>query len=209
MIKAVIFDLGGVLIDLDFDRCVNQFISRLGFDKILEILDKSNQRGIYQRLEGGAITPEMFRSEILKSSRSECCAKDVDICMEHLLGEIEPYKVGFLKELSSKVDVYMLSNNNPISMKKCHEILSSAGLDESKVFKAEFLSYEMKLLKPSVDIYNEVVSRIGLPANQLLFFDDSSVNVESAKRAGINAVLYNQGEDLASIVNQSLEEFSC
>lgn len=209
MIKAVLFDLGGVLIDLDFDRCVNEFISRLGFEKIRDILDRSNQRGIYQLLEGGEITPEVFRSTILKSSRPECSASDVDACMESLLGQMEPYKVKMLSELSEKIDVYMLSNNNPISMKKCREIMRSAGLDEGKVFRKEFLSYEMKCLKPSEKIYREVVNRIGLPSEQILFLDDSIVNVKSASSVGIKAVLYNQGDDLEALVTKSLEEASC
>ncbi|MCQ2147832.1 MAG: HAD family phosphatase [Bacteroidales bacterium] len=209
MIKAILFDLGGVLIDLDFEGCVSQFVSRLGFEKIRDILDRSNQRGIYQRLEGGDITPEVFRSTVLKGSRPECSANDVDACMESLLGEMAPYKVKMLEDLSERIDVYMLSNNNPISMKKCREIMRLAGLCEEKVFKSEFLSYELNLLKPSEDIYKEVVRRIGLPAEEILFFDDSTVNVESASKVGIKAVLYNQGDDLASLVTKSLEDFGC
>lgn len=209
MIRSVLFDLGGVLIDLDFEKCVGQFVSRLGYEKIRDILDRSNQRGAYQLLEGGSITPEVFRATILKNSRPECCASDVDACMESLLGDMASYKVKMLDDLSKKIDVYMLSNNNPISMKKCREIMKDAGLDEEKVFKAEFLSYELKLLKPTEDIYKEVVRRIGIPAEEILFFDDSPVNVESASRVGIKAVLYNQGDNLESLLNKSLEEYSC
>ena len=72
MVKAIVFDLGGVLIDLDFDRSVRAFREILGYEKITEILDLYHQKGIYGEMEGGQITADEFRAEVLKDSRPGC-----------------------------------------------------------------------------------------------------------------------------------------
>ena len=91
-------------------------------------------------------------------------------------------------------------NNNPISMPRCREILAENGIEPARYFKAEFVSSEMKLLKPSEAFYREVVRRIGLPPEQLLFIDDSMANVEGARAVGIQAVHFVQGRNLEECI---------
>ena len=62
----------------------------------------------------------------------------------------------------------------------------------------------MKMMKPDAAIFNEAIKRIGLNANELLFIDDSQVNVSAARRAGMNAILYTPGEDLAQVIEKAL-----
>ena len=69
MIDTIVFDLGGVLIDLDMEVCKEHFISLLGYTKISELLDPCHQRGIYSDLEEGILSPDAFRAEVLKDSR--------------------------------------------------------------------------------------------------------------------------------------------
>ena len=100
MVKAIVFDLGGVLIDLDFDRSVRAFREILGYEKITEILDLYHQKGIYGEMEGGQITADEFRAEVLKDSRPGCVPADVDRAMAGLLVGMDPAKVTLLKELA-------------------------------------------------------------------------------------------------------------
>ena len=200
MIRAIIFDLGGVLIDLDRTACVRSFLEILGYERITEILDASHSRGPYMELEAGHITPEEFRSLILADSRPGARAEDVDRSMRAFLGTMDPAKARLIERLHGKYDLYILSNNNPISMPRCREILAENGIDPARYFKAEFVSSEMKLLKPSEAFYREVVRRIGLPPEQLLFIDDSMANVEGARAVGIQAVHFVQGGDLEECI---------
>ena len=66
MIRAIVFDLGGVLIDLDFDSCVRSFREIPGYERITELLDLSHQKGIYGDMEAGLITTDEFRAEVLR-----------------------------------------------------------------------------------------------------------------------------------------------
>lgn len=209
MTKAIIFDLGGVLVDLDFSSCVKHFKEDIGYDKITEILDPSHQKGIYSDLEEGLLPPDAFRNLILSESRPGSTPEQVDRCMWSLLVGMDSYKVQYLNDLSKKYGLYILSNNNPVSMQRCHEVFTLSGLDYKHVFKKEFISYQMKLLKPGQTIYREVVRQIGFPADQLLFIDDSLSNVQAAESVGIPSLHYKQSTDLVSQLNAKLEELGC
>lgn len=200
MIKAIIFDLGGVLVDLDYDACVKKFKELLGFDRITEILDKSHQKGIFGDMEEGKITSDEFRAEILKDCREGSSPEMIDECIAAFLTGMEDYKVDLLSEMSLKYDLYILSNNNPIAMTRSHKLWEEKGLDFKTVFKEEFISCEMHLMKPGQEIYREAIRRTGVKPEEILFIDDSLTNVEAAKKAGMKADLYIPGQDLRELI---------
>ena len=88
MIKAIIFDMGGVLVDLDIEDCKRAFKEYLGYDKIDELIDPCHQKGIYGDLEEGKITGDEFRRLVLEESRPGSAAEDVDRAMWHILTRI-------------------------------------------------------------------------------------------------------------------------
>ena len=83
-------------------------------------------------------------------------------------------------------------------------MMEERGLDWQRVFRAEFVSCEMKMLKPSREIYAEMVRRVGLPAEEILFIDDSQNNVDAASALGIRAVCYPEGTPLRPLVEAAL-----
>ena len=198
MVKAIVFDLGGVLIDLSFENCVRAFVDILGFERIYELLDLSHQKGIYGDMEAGLVTADEFRAEVLRSSRPGAVPADVDRCMAALLTGMDPKKVELLERLAEKYAIYGLTNNNEISVARMHEIYEENGLDWQRVFRKEFISCRMKLMKPSREIFDAAAAEIGLPPEEILFVDDSQKNVDGALAAGWQAVLYVQGTDLGA-----------
>lgn len=198
MTKAIVFDIGGVLIDLDTKACIDAFIDNMGFEKIKEILDPSHQKGIFSNFEEGLISADDFRSWILERSRPGCKPQDVDRCMWALLVGMNPASAAAVRNLVGRYPLYLLSNNNPINMQRCHAVLEENGLGDA--FEGEFVSSQMKMLKPSARFYNEVVRRLGLEPEEILFIDDSITNVEGAKAVGIDARHYVPGTPLASLL---------
>ena len=206
MTKAIVFDLGGVLVDLDTDACIRAFREILGYERITELLDPCHQKGIFQEMEAGRLSADDFRAAVLAESRPGAVPEDVDRSIRALLVGMEPYKVALLNRLAGRYDRYILSNNNPVSMPLCNAVMAEAGLDWRRVFREEFVSCDLKMLKPGQEIYREAVRRIGVPPEEIVFVDDSQRNVDAAASVGIRSALYRQGDDLAALLEQMLGE---
>ena len=204
-IKAIIFDMGGVILDLDIEDCKRAFKEYLGYYRIDELIDPCHQKGIYGDLEEGKISGDEFRRIVLQDSDPGALAENVDKAMWHILTGISPYKVEMLKRLSESYDLYLLSNNNPVCLPRAKAIFEGAGIPLEKIFRKCFYSFEMKALKPSETFYKAVVREIGIPAEQMFFIDDSQKNVDGAIAAGLPAVYYEPGTDLEALINNVLE----
>lgn len=187
--------------DLDMDACRNAFKYDLGFEEIDTILDPCHQKGIIGDLEEGLVTAEEFRKYVLEHSREGATEQDVDEAFAKILVGIEPSKIELLKKLSAEYDIYMLSNNNPVALPYSARMFEDAGFSLKKDFKKCFISYQMKMLKPSEAFYKAVMNEIGLPASEMIFIDDSQKNVDAAIAAGLPAVWYEPGTDLAAVVD--------
>ena len=197
--------MGGVIVDLDIEDCKKAFKALLGYERIEDLIDPCHQKGIYGDLEEGNLSAEDFRRIVLSESRPGCRPELVDEAMWHILVGISPYKAELLNRLAQKYELYLLSNNNPICMPHSTKLFEEAGAPLDKVFRKCFLSYEVKALKPSEKFYRQVIEDIGLPAEQMLFIDDSQKNVDGALAAGLPAVFYRPGSDLGELLDKVLE----
>lgn len=206
MRKSVIFDMGGVLVDLDVEACKAAFREGLGYTHADTIIDACHQKGIVGDLEEGVIDADEFRRLVLAESRPDAVAEDVDKAFHKILVGIRPYKAELLKKMSEKYDLYMLSNNNPICLPCSASMFEDAGVPLEKTFMKCFMSFEMKALKPSEKFYRSVITQIGTAAENLLFIDDSQANVDGAVAAGLPAVYYQPGSDLSALLAEILED---
>ena len=205
-IKAIIFDMGGVLVDLDLPACIEAFRDGLGFRRIDEILAAGFENGIYGALESGRITADEFRAQVLAECEAGHTEADVDRAFGRILKGIAPYKITLLHELARKYDLYMLSNNNAICLKRAREMFIAAGAPLDETFKQQFMSFEIKALKPQARIFETAISAIGLPAGEMLFIDDVRANVDGARACGLQGLYYEPGTDLKALVDAYLKE---
>ena len=204
MKKAIIFDMGGVLVDLDIEGCKDSFRKNLEYHDIDRIIDPCHQKGIWGDLEEGLLEADEFRRIILADSCPGAGPQDVDEAMARILVGISPYKAELLKRMSAGYDLYMLSNNNSICLPYSSAMFTNAGIPLSDIFRKCFFSFEMKALKPSREFYKRVVEEIGGPAENMLFIDDSRTNVDGAVAAGLPAVYYEPGTDLSALLSDVL-----
>lgn len=201
MTKAVVFDIGGVLIDLDFNRCIDSF-KALGFDNITEVLDLCHQRGFFDSLERGLISAEEFLGECVAHSRPGTTMQQASDAFMTFCAGVETYKLDFLRELGKKYRLFCLSNNNPIVVDRFPELCPGVRIED--FFEECFFSYRLGLTKPGRDIFEYALSHIGEQPAEILFVDDSPLNAKVAEDLGIRTVLYVPGTDLRKAVGGAL-----
>ena len=198
-IKNIVFDLGGVLVDLDFKAAING-LQQAGFANVKEQLMTFNQEGIFQKFELGEISTEEFRTAIRENSTVTLTDEEIDALWNAMLLEIPREKLELILDLRGKYMVYLLSNTNSIHWDYvCKNAFNYRGFRVNDYFEETFLSYEMHLAKPNKAIFEKVLHDANLLPEETLFIDDSEANCKAAEEVGIHAHHYHIGDDLSKV----------
>ena len=198
-IKNIVFDLGGVLVDLDFKSAING-LQQAGFSNVKEQLQAFDREGIFQKFELGEMTAEEFRSAIRENSTVTLTDEEVDALWNLMLLEIPREKLELILDLRGKYMVYLLSNTNSIHWDYvCKNAFNYRGFRVNDYFEKTFLSFEMHLAKPDKAIFEKMLEDANLLAEETLFIDDSEANCKAAAEVGIHAHHYHIGDDLSKI----------
>ncbi len=194
-IKNLLIDFGGVLIDLDRARCIENF-RKLGLEQVADLLDVYHQQGIFMQQEKGLITPAEFRDDIRSMMKEEVSDAEIDTAWNSFLVGIPTYKLDLLLKLREQYAVYLLSNTNLIHWEwSCDNAFAYNGNQVEDYFEKIYLSFEMKMAKPEIEIFRAVVSDAGINPEETLFIDDSEANCLAANSLGIATYTPQAGED--------------
>ncbi|MBE6274639.1 MAG: HAD family phosphatase [Bacteroides sp.] len=198
-IKNIVFDLGGVLIDLDFKSAING-LQKAGFTNVKEQLQAFDREGIFQKFELGEISADEFRASIRENSNVSLTDEEVDSLWNLMLLEIPREKLELILDLRSKYMVYLLSNTNSIHWDYvCKNAFNYRGFRMDDYFEETFLSFEMHMAKPDKAIFEKMLQDANLLPEETLFIDDSEANCKAAEEVGIHAHHYYIGDDLSKI----------
>lgn len=194
-IKNLLIDFGGVLINLNRQRCLDNF-KKLGLNDADKLLDVFHQQGIFMQQEKGLVTSTEFRETIRKKIGKEVSDKQIDAVWNSFLMDIPTYKLDLLLKLREKYVVYLLSNTNEIHWHwSCEHAFPYRGFRVEDYFEKIYLSYEMKMVKPDAEIFETVLADAGIAPAQTFFIDDSDANCQIANRLGIATYTPKAGED--------------
>ena len=193
--KNLLIDFGGVLIDLDRQRCIDNF-KKLGCAQIDEQLNVYHQEGFFKLHEMGVISSTEFRNKIRETIGRPVNDKQIDEAWNSFLVGIPTYKLELLLRLRKEYAVYLLSNTNEIhwewSVRNAFPF-RSFGVED--YFDKVYLSFKMKRLKPNPDIFKAVLDDAGIAAEETFFIDDSKENCETAQTLGISTYTPKARED--------------
>lgn len=185
----LLFDFGGVIVDLQRETCLKAF-DTLGFD-LRPFLGTYQQAGVFSLLENGDLCIEDFCQEIRNMASAPTLSNTtiIEAWQSYLVG-IPQNRLALLRRIKQNYPCHLLSNTNPIHWQQSvKQWFETEGYGMSDYFDQLFLSYELHLQKPNPSIFHHVIEKLGVPAQDILFLDDSIDNCESARRCGLQAVL--------------------
>lgn len=185
-IKNLIFDLGGVILDLSVDHTLESF-SRLSR------MDTGNVRRIFQsdpgfeEYEKGNMDDDDFRAFVREIYGIKASDDEIDRCWNAMLRGLPAEKLILLDRLKKSYNVLLLSNTNGIHLNHINgTMVPNAGLDG--YFHRAYYSHRMKKRKPDAEIFEQVLAESRLLPGETLFLDDNKLNTEGAARVGIKSV---------------------
>lgn len=206
MIKNIAFDFGGVLFDLSWEGAVASF-RQIGLKDAEERLDRFHQRGVFEELESGTITPVAFRAELEQlCGRSLTHEQVLRAWLGYVGAPVDEGKLLFLDELRDRgFRTFLLSNTNPFVQSWAESAaFSPAGRPLSSYLEKCYTSYEVGVMKPDPGIFLFMLSDAGIQPGETLFLDDSTANVAAAADLGIQTMLVERNADWREEVRQRL-----
>ena len=203
--KAVLFDFGNVIINIDPELTIKAFaeLSGKSVDRIRRMVAESR---LFQRYESGDFDDEEFREIVRQTLGYPFSDEEVDTAWNALLLDVPPHRISLILDLKSKYKVFLLSNTNNLHIEACNRYFKNQFGFQSvaSLFDKAYYSYEMGLWKPDEQIYKAVLSETGLEAPEILFIDDNEKNIETATRLGFQTILHVPPDDLSIHFDLSL-----
>jgi HAD superfamily hydrolase (TIGR01509 family) len=187
-ISTVIFDLGGVIMDIDVKQTLQAF-SGLGIKNIHEYFGHGFAASFFSDHEAGRISDEEFLKEIKKLLSGEVSDEAVVDAWNALLLRFPPERIELIRSLKSKYRLFLFSNTNAIHYNKFSEIFRKSfngGLED--LFEKAYYSHSMGHRKPDRTGFDLIIQENGLDPRQTLFVDDALINVEGAIKAGLKGL---------------------
>ena len=201
-IKAIIFDLGGVILNVDIPRTALA-IGKLCKRENDEIFKSPEFRKIFDIVEAHATTAQEIREGYFKHFNFRVTESEFDRAYNLLLLDYKQERFELLKKLKAKLPLFLLSNTNAIHRDhfEAKHKATFNGVELKDLFNKVYYSFELADAKPNESIYRTVLADAGLEANSTLFIDDNLANIEGAKKVGLicHHLKLAEGEELTEL----------
>lgn len=187
--EAIIFDFGGVLINLDYDK------TKSGLEALLQQpldsgFSKKYQTEIFDKYETGNLGTQDFINLLLEKMKKDTTANAVVLAWNSMLLSIAVENIQFISSIKPKYKVYMLSNTNELHIDLAFSRWKeSTGDNPYDLFDKVYLSHELGMRKPNAEIFDFVCNDIGISPEKILFIDDSEQHIDGANKLGLQTHL--------------------
>ena len=195
--KNIIFDLGGVILNLIPQATIDRF-KEIGMDNVEEFYSLTYHADFILDYETGKITTDDFRNRIRAIAKIPLSNDQIDFAWSGMLLDVPKNRAKLLFELSKTYRVFLLSNTNPIHIthfnKAVREDHGVEGLDV--FFEKCYYSSDIGYRKPDAKAFQFVLEEAGLKPDETLFVDDIKYNIEAAQKLGLKTLHVSEGVDL-------------
>lgn len=188
-IKNIIFDLGGVLFDIDYTLTIAAFAS-IGVKDFEKIFAKKAQSELFNHLEEGKISAAEFTQELSKISDVALKTEQVVWALNTMLFNIPTERLTLLKDLRKNYRLFLYSNINEIHAAEVHRLLFEKHglLNLEKHFEKVYYSHEIGARKPNPEGFLQIIREQQLNPAETLFIDDSPQHVKGAQEVSLQAL---------------------
>ena len=193
-VRNIIFDLGGVLLNIDYNATEKAF-QQLGVTNFNSWFSQYNANDLFAGLETGASEEDSFISEIQSLLPSPASKSEILQAWNAMLLDFRSSSIAFLPQLAKTHRLFLLSNTNEIHLRafqtKYEAVFEGRILDD--LFEAAYYSHRIGFRKPTPESYQFVLNTHRLQPQETLFIDDSLPNIEAAKKLRINTIHLTNG----------------
>jgi len=203
IIRNIILDLGGVVLDIDYSLTLKAFENMGVYLGNHTTLTGSNE--LFNQFDCGLINPDTFRQEFNQMFMVALSPKEFDKAWNALLLSWDTERLKLIERLKKNYRVYLLSNTNVIHFNHYNRLLvEETGKELKDYFHKAYLSFEMGIRKPQVQIFQRVLSENGLIPSETLFVDDTHEHIDAAKGLGIRTI-HLKGGNMAKPLAEALK----
>lgn len=205
MIKNLLLDMGGVILDVSYQRVIETFKS-YGIENFDKVYTQAKQVEIIDLFEEGKCTAEEFRDGIRKLVGKELSDEQIDKAWFSMILEIPRDVIQLLGVLKLKYRLFLFSNTNVLHIEYLKkEFERQLGFDLFNcVFDKAFFSNEIHHRKPHPESFKYVLKQAGIEAEETLFIDDSKQHLEGASKVGLNTYWLTNGETLIDLYDKKI-----
>ena len=197
---AIIFDLGGVILNLDYNKTIAGF-ENLGMKNFQEYYAQAQQDAVFDNYETGSITSDEFRAYFRETIDSNLSDSAIDNAWNEMLLDLPSHRIELLKNIKDQTRIYLFSNTNAIHLEAFKNIIQDAYGNANlleETFLETYYSHIVGERKPNAAAFNKVLRDHQLQPEKVLFVDDSEQHIIGAKNIGINAY-HLVNEDISQI----------
>lgn len=202
-IKTIIFDLGGVILNIDYRLTIDAFI-KLGIEDFREIYTKARQDSLFDNFEEGKISAQEFRDELAQRTGLDISSSQIDEAWNAMIRNLPESRLALLEELRNHKQLLLLSNTNEIHLECLSGYVEREyGMERfSSNFDEMFFSHLIGMRKPHAPVFEFVLHKYDLRPEETLFIDDSGQHIRGAEAVGINTIKIDDGDTIEELREQ-------
>lgn len=188
-IKNIIFDLGGVLLNINY-QLTNKAFTDLGVKNFTELYSQFHANALFEDLETGRVSDEDFVSQLRPHIPGHVTEQQILDAWNAMLLDFPLARLQLLQQLRLHYNLYLLSNTNAIHLKEVNKILEqSRGIPSlAAFFDKSYYSHLIGFRKPEKEAYQVILDENNLRPEETLFIDDTLPNVDAASHLGIQVI---------------------
>ena len=202
--KAIIFDLGGVILNIDYQLTITTF-NELGVENADLFYSKKVQNPIFDKIETGEISANSFLEELQKQT-TNASIKEVENAWNAMLLDLPENRLDCIKKLKNNYKIFLLSNTNEIHIKAFRKKIGEQQWEAfSSLFDKMYLSHQIGFRKPGKKAFQIILEENKLKPNEVFFIDDSPQHIKAALKLGIQSHYLKEGEDIITVFPDTIQ----